>query len=391
MEKRMTKIALMENCGADFFYTRLAFAKYLKEKGFEPIAIVPKDDFVEKIENENVHVRTYTYERNSINILGFYKTLLNVIAILRDEKVDILHTFRLQPNVIGTIAGRVSKIPFILNHITGLGFAFSCTSFKYRVLRLILLFLYRLVSFFSKILICQNPEDINTFNRANLNFPMSKFRLVKGSGVSSSFYSELNLDYGIYNKITKELDIEEDQVVFTMVSRLLWQKGVREFVEAFKELNVKFPNIKCLIVGTIDDANPHSVTKQFIEENSDCVNFLGRRKDIKELLAISDVFVLPSYYREGLPRSILEAMAMKKPIITTTMPGCNLTVDDGVNGFLIKPKNQMELHMAMEKILIETCKLEYMGKNSRAKFLREFSTDIIFSEIVNIYLEALSL
>lgn len=385
MTERKVKIALMENFGSDFYYFRLALAKFLINKGFEVVAIVPNDDFSEIIRQTGIRVLTYEYERNNPSPLKTVKTFFSVKRILKGEKFDLLHTFRLQPNIIGTLAGAMCKIPIVFNHVTGLGFAFSSKSFKARIFQILILIIYRISFIFSKTIICQNPDDIETFGKSKLFFPMKKFILIKGSGVNAQNYSKGAVDKGILAKLKNELGIDDKAVVFTIITRLLWQKGIHELVEASRELKKEYPNLRCLIIGAGDEANPHSVNRAYREANSDAADFIGRRSEVRELLALSDVFVLPSYYREGVPRSVLEAMAMSKPIITTTMPGCNLTVENGWNGYLIEPQNKVQLREAMESFLTDFEKISRYGKNSRIKLENEFSDKIVFNKILESY------
>jgi glycosyltransferase involved in cell wall biosynthesis len=169
---------------------------------------------------------------------------------------------------------------------------------------------------------------------------------------------------------------------------LIWEKGIREMIEAFQSLKGRYPNIKLWFVGWADQDNPRHVDDTYIKsfEGDDTILFLGRKKDVKELLALSDVFLYPSYYREGIPRGILEALSMGLPVITAYMPGCNLTVEDGKNGYLILPKSADAVKEGTEKLLANR-NFTAMGRYSRKMAETRFSEAIIFSQIEKLYSE----
>ena len=176
-------------------------------------------------------------------------------------------------------------------------------------------------------------------------------------------------------------------MVLNFISRLVLQKGIYEVVAAVKNLAPEFPKMRLHVVGNIDKNSPESITQDFIDQHQDeNVNFLGRRKDIAELLAITDLYVFPSYYREGLPRTCLEALATGLPIITTDMPGCNLCIDEGLNGYLIEPKSIEKVENAIRRIC-EDNSIERMGLHSRKIAEERFQNKLVYQQIEAKYRE----
>lgn len=378
------RIALIENFGEDFYMFRVSLAKFLISQGYDVIAIVPKDEYAVRIKEAGIQIETYNLDRNSINPIRITRSLLSLRNIIRNREIDIVHTFRLQPNIMGTLAAKLAKVKFIVNHITGLGIAFSSGTLRSKFFMFTTIVLYKFVFSLTSCVIFQNPDDIKTFRKFIL-CNRKKIQLIKGSGINCYKYSPWSFNRSEVDKITAELNINSDHLVFTMISRLIWHKGINEFVMAAKTLNMKYSHLKFLVVGGKDDANPQSIEDKYIKLHNTDVIFLGKRSEIKSILYLSDVYVLPSFYREGIPRTILEAMAMAKPIVTTTMPGCNLTVEQNRNGFLIKPKDTNELVSSLEKFIKNRDLINQFGNYSRQKAIKDFSENVIFSQISELY------
>ena len=378
------KIALVENFGSDFFKARLRYAKFLKEKGEDVFVIVPDDGFVSQLESEGIKVIAVGSNIRGKNLKNKFDYAKKLKQIFKEQHFDLIHFYRLQPNIIGTfVAGLYTKAK-VINHITGLGKSFTDKSFTNIFFQFIIKNLYRLNSFlFKPQTIFQNNEDIY-----DLGFK-TRAHCIKGSAVNEDeFYkgylsnNELDL-----KKIKSLLNINKEDKVFIFVSRLLKEKGVLELINGAIKANYKCNTpFVLLIIGWSDEQNPSSVSFQVIENymrEHSFIKFLGKRSDINNLLAISDVAILPTYYREGTPRFLLESMAMSKPIITTDMPGCNHLIPSGNNGILIPPKNTEAITNSMIDILGKD--LEVLGNNSYNLYHNNFSEKIVYNSIYNIY------
>ena len=384
------KIALVENFGADFLGARLRLAIYLQNQGFIITAIIPKDGHREIIESKGIRVIEVGANIRAKGIrvkLNFAKQLK---SILIEENFDIVHFFRLQPNIIGTFVAGLFTSSKIVNHVTGLGVAFTSKSLKNRILQSIIRFFYKTNHyFFRPYIIYQNYQDafdLGIHKRSICIF---------GSAVNETRFdlSKVLSNKPTIEKLKSDLKIETGARVFLFVSRLLKEKGVLELIEAFRniEKEVNEP-IKLLIVGWSDPENPSAVKTNELKDlikDIDSISFLGKRSDIEFLLGISQVSILPTYYREGTPRFLLESMLMNNAIITTDMPGCNHLIFNDENGILIEPQNTKVLENSIKNILKKDIKI--MGQKSNKLYHQKFSEKIVYSEIENLYKSILQL
>lgn len=370
------KVLLIENSSSDFFKSRLQFANHLQKKGYEVFALVPHSESF-NLSDCTIKMFNYHLNRNNNNFISSIKNILYFKKIIKENNIDIIHSFRFQPNFLNVFANYFNKKIIIL-HITGLGIAFSSRGWYYRIIQFISQLIFQIKLFRANKVIVQNPDDKDDilFSRLWKN----KIEIIKGSGVDINLFNSDS-----YNKsiLRSKFNILNNHVVFVCVTRLIWEKGISEMITAVKKINNH--KIKLFIIGSPDFDNPRHVSQTFIDKfNSDAnISFLGRKDNIEELLSASDVFIYPSYYREGIPRGILEALSMSLPIITSNTPGCRLTVVEGKNGYLVRPKSEEDLIFAIKKILNND--LIKMGRYSRMLAENEFQNEIIFKQIEEIY------
>jgi glycosyltransferase involved in cell wall biosynthesis len=291
----------------------------------------------------------------------------------------------MQPNIIGTFIAGLYTNSKIVNHVTGLGIIFTKKSFKHYLQKLFVQFCFKVNSYlFSPYIIFQNEQDISDLGLFKNSV------VIKGSAVNESVFNHHIIDsrrkniINLYQELGNNI---KETVVFLFVSRLLREKGVIEliqgFIEAQKETDTE---IFLLVVGWSDNNNPSSVKPTEIEshiKNQKNIKFLGKRSDIDLLIGISDVCVLPTYYREGTPRFLLESMAVGRAIITTNMPGCNHLIPSGNNGELIKSKSAEEVKDAILRILNKN--LINLGENSRSLYHERFSENIVYPKVLQLY------
>ncbi|HIL33788.1 MAG TPA: glycosyltransferase family 1 protein [Nitrospiria bacterium] len=377
------RIAYLSHLDLNLFLFRLSWMKALIKEGHQVYVIVPEGNYFEKFLGHGIKPIPYKIHRGGLNPFAEIVTIWNLYRIFKREKLDLLHTFTIKPNIYGALSGKLAGTPFIINHVTGLGYVYTENSFRAKVLRLISTILYWGSFKLVNRVIFQNPDDLEGLKCL---IDAHKAVIVKGTGVNVNDFSPQNEVTSKINKLREELPIKKNTIVITLIARLLWHKGIREFVGAGDLLTKRYKNLLFLVVGWIDSENPAAVTKTFIDEarRNLSIRFLGGREDIKEILGVTDIYVLPSY-REGTPRTVLEAMAMGKPIITTDAPGCRQTVEDGVNGLLIPVKDSRSLCSTMEKLIIDKELRERMGKAGREKVIREFSDEVVIDQILSVY------
>lgn len=380
------KIALFYNIGSDFYNNRVHYAYYLQEMGYDVSAIVPDDGFKEKIENLGIKVFTFGLDRNSLNPLKVLKTFKSLRRHFAEENYDILHTFRLQPNILGPLAVGKGGVSKIVCHVTGLGILFSGNNYKHKFLRQFVLFFYYFAFRNVDHVIVQNTDDFDYLKR-KIRGLSPRIELIKGSGINPDRYNSKLISAEDKENLLSDLKITSDSFVVTFVSRMLWYKGVNEIVESAKLVCENIKNVVFLMVGDFDEFNPNSIDSNFVKKhnNQNGMYFLGGRKDVMQILSISSLFIFPSYYREGIPRSVLEAMAMELPIVTTNYVGCKHTVEENVNGKLIPVRNSEALANAILYYANNRSEARICGLRSREKLLQEFSESIVFKQFESLY------
>jgi N,N'-diacetylbacillosaminyl-diphospho-undecaprenol alpha-1,3-N-acetylgalactosaminyltransferase len=382
------KISIISNTDFFIWNYRKGLLKSLKERGHEVIAISPKGDYVRLIENLGIVHIPITIESKGMNPLKDLKILLDLYKIFKRKKFDLIHTFTIKPNIYGAISGRLKSVPVIVSSIVGLGYVFSGSqsNLKMRAVNIITRLLYKIAFRYSNCVLFQNQYDLGFFTLQRL-VDKRKTQIIKSSGVNLMEYSVSGTNSLTTDRLRKELMIDGNKVVITMVSRLMWEKGVREFIEAAKIIKSRYPEAFFLLVGGIDKENPSAISEKYLNEaeHEGYIKWLGHRNDVVNLLAISDIVTLPSYYREGVPKVILEAMAMEKPIVTTDNIGCKETVEEGKNGFLVPVKDPVALSDGIEKLILDKKMRTEFGKYSRLKVEREFDEKDVIEKTIRIY------
>lgn len=385
----MLKIALVSNTDFNLYNFRMGIVEGFLEKGYKVYIVCPYGKYVEKLKNKGVKYSPIDVDRKGTNPIKDLKLLWQLYRIFKREKFDVVHNFTIKPNIYGNLAAKLAKIPVIINSVTGLGYVFTGKGLKNNVLKWIVVNLYKIAFKFSNKVIFQNMDDLELFKKYKI-IDGNRSVLIKSSGINIEKFSPQNVDKVRIENLYDELGISRHRppIIITLIARLIWHKGIREFVEAAKILKKKYSDVLFLLVGPIDTGNPAAVSKDYIEETGKegFIKYIGRREDIRETLYISDVVTLPSY-REGIPKALLEAMSMEKPIITTDTTGCREVVEEGKNGFSVPIKNAVALADAIERLINNEELRVRFGKYGREKVLREFDERIVVKKTIKVYEE----
>jgi N,N'-diacetylbacillosaminyl-diphospho-undecaprenol alpha-1,3-N-acetylgalactosaminyltransferase len=347
---------------------RLPIMQELVRQGHTVYAICPAGEISGSFCGHGVTHIPYEIERSSLNPLKELSAIRNIYCAIKPLELDILHTFTAKPNIYGTIAGRLAKVPRIINLVEGLGSFYLENDLKSRMIRIVIELLYTRIFKLSDTVMFVNQDDPAYLISKNIVSPEKVF-IIKGVGIDT--------------KEWKPLPKTDEWIRVTMIARALKHKGVEEYIEAATLLGKKYPDVSFQFVGSPDEGNEFSVTEAFMKSQTS-INYLGQQNNIRHILSQSDIFVLPSY-REGLPRTSMEALSMELPIVTTDVVGCRETVDEGVNGFLIPAKNALALADAIESLINNKDLRHRMGEKSRIKAMKEFDVDKIVDKHLEVY------
>jgi len=358
----MKKIAIVANSTWNIFNFRMALIQSLGNENYQVIIIAPPDQYTSQLN------RTLFYKYIPLpQLLPKSKNPFQDLLLIRElqeiykkEKPDLILHYTIKPNIYGSIAAQRVGIPSI-STLTGLGFMFINKTISTRWVKS----LYKVALKKNPFVAFHNVDDLNLFLDEKI-ISQKQATLIPGSGVDTNFFSP-------QSELT-----HKEKFIFLFVGRLLYDKGIREFIIAAQAVGQLDSNIEFWIVGSTDVQNPSAISSDEIKKwRSPQIQFFGSSNDVKSFYEKADVLVLPSY-REGLPRTIIEAMSMSKPIISTDAPGCKATVEEGKNGFLVPVKDAESLTEAMRKIIRMTNEeREKMGSESRAKAIHEFDIKII--------------
>ena len=368
------KIFLVSRCAWTLFNFRAGLMRKLIENGNTVIGGgAAGDGFEPKIEALGVKFNGLPVDKKGINPRADAKLFWTLYRWYREQQPDIVHHFTIKPVIYGSIAARMARIPKIVNTVTGLGYVF--TDEKITWLRRLVVGLYRISLKCADFTFFQNQDDLDFFLSRGL-VKKSRTALLPGSGVDCEHFSPM----------PGPNPLEKSQPTFLMVSRLLKDKGIYEFVEAARLVKEHYPKARFQLLGRRDVRNPNVVPESDLKswDNQGLVSCLGEVTDVRPVLAKSDVVVLPSY-REGIPRALLEAAAMAKPIITTDAVGCREVVDDEINGLLVPVKDAPALARAMERMINDPEMRKRMGKVGRKKVELEFDEKIVIQKILEVY------
>lgn len=363
------KIIMSINASWNIVNFRASLIRALQESGIDVVAVAPEDQWSAALAPLGVSYAPIAMDKSGASPTRDLQLLRDYGRILREVRPDAFLGFTAKPNIYGSLAAHRLSIP-VLNNISGLGTAFIKQSWLTPVVSN----LYRFALRKSHTIFFQNPDDRDLFVGKKL-VPGQRTRLLPGSGIDLEAYRP------------DPLSGAPTTTTFLLVARMLWDKGVGEFVEAARLVKREHPTARFQLLGFADADNRTAVSRDQLDAwvAEGLVEYLGATDDVRPFLRAADCVVLPSY-REGLPRSLLEAAAMGKPLIATDVPGCREIVSDGNNGFLCAARDPSSLATAIRKLLtLPTDARAEMGKKSREMVENRYDEKIVH----RIYLDAL--
>lgn len=364
------RIAMVANTAWYIANFRLRLAQALRAEGYEVIVIAPPDKHVDRIKSAGFRFIPLLMDNKGSNPIRDLGLFFKLLALLRRERPAVYLGYTVKPNVYGGLACRFLSIPSVHN-VAGLGMPFIKSNWLTRVVEV----LYRAGLRRASMVFFQNREDLGQFTLGRL-VPIERVDLLPGSGVDIEKFSP---DLSIVHN--------DHPFRFLLSGRLLWDKGVGEFVEAARKLRDKGVETEFQLLGFLDVQNRTAISRRDVEawEQEGIVRYLGTADDVRPFIGKSDCVVLPSYYREGVPRSLLEAASMAKPIITTDSVGCRDVVEDGVTGYLCRVRDSTDLADKMMRMLDLSEKHRInMGRLGREKMMREFDERIVIEKYLKV-------
>jgi len=326
--------------------------------------------------------RYYRMSRRLNPLLDMY-SLWRLVRLFHREQPTIVHTFDTKPAVWGRLAARLAGVPIVVGTLPGLGSLYTDPDWTGRLTRAIYQRLQTFVSRHTDLTLFQNADDAREFERRGV-VPRHSVAIVHGSGIRTDLFappkSRDNVGAG-----RAELGLPATGVVVVMVSRILRSKGVLEFAAAARQVRQAAPEVTFLLVGPTDLDSRDTLTAGELAEVRRSVLWVGLRNDVKDILALSDVFVFPSFYREGIPRALLEAASMALPLVAVDGPGSRDVVVDGVNGFLVPPRNAEAIRDAVLRLARDPALRSRFGERARQRAIAEFDVARVAERTCSLY------
>ena len=351
---------------------RMPWLKGTREAGFDVHVTTLTAGDGSRIEDAGFPYHSISKQRRSNNPLHELQLIARLYGLYCQLQPDIIHHITLRSILYGSIANLFLRKPQTVNGVTGLGYLFSSEDPTTRVLRKTVLLALRLLKQRDHIFLFQNPDDQTLFRRHHIANPSSSV-LIKGSGVDPEHFAPRPEPSG------------SPVVLFPV--RMLWDKGAQAFVDAARRLKADDVEARFIMVGTTDPDNPAGVSAEQLEkwEEQGIVEWWGYQDDMSEIFGRSHIVCLPSSYREGVPKVLIEAASSGRPIVTTDMPGCREIVRDGENGYLVPPRDGEAVARALKRLIGDSDLRRQMGARGRERVQKEFSVEHVVQSIVEVY------
>ena len=372
------RVGILSHSAMSVYYFRMPIARALKNDNHEVFLIVPKDEYYEKLKQSGFEIITYELQRSSLNPFVVFKNFLHLIRVLKSINLDLLQTSAHKSNTFGVIAAKFAKIKYIFALVEGLGSFYIDNDFKTKIIRANINLLYKISFKIANKFIFVNKSD-SLFMR-DLGLKEEKIKIIKSVGVNLKQFFPMKIQEQIKDDFFKKYNLSKKPIVL-MIARALWHKGVREFYESASILKNE---ANFIFVGGRDD-NKSCADLEFLE-NGD-VLYLGQRDDINFLINLCDIFVLPSY-KEGYPRTVLEAKACKKACVVSDCDGCIEAILNAYDGLYCKKKDSNDLAQKI-KWLIDDERLRFNLANNAFKEAIKLDEELVAKQYLQVYYESI--
>jgi len=365
----MARILILGSLAESLVIFRRCLLEKMIVDGHQVFACAPNASIEvrEQLSKMRVTYCDVNLQRTGINPFSDFVTLYKLIQLFKKVKPDIFLGYTIKPVIYGSLMARFCGVPKIYSMIEGVGYAFLGTGLKSKIIGVIASNLFRFALRFNEKVFFLNPDNLEMF--------LSKHLLRDEQAV---ILNGIGVDLDKFNVAPYPKSVS-----FLLVARLLRDKGVCEYADAARIIKQKYPQVKFRLVGFIDAGNPATISEEELDSwiNSGVIDYLGRLSDVRPAITESSVYVLPSYH-EGMPVTVMEAMAMGRPIITTDVPGCRETVRNGENGFLVPVRDVPSLVQAIESFIKYPSNIESMGKESRQIAVKKYDVHKINVQIM---------
>jgi glycosyltransferase involved in cell wall biosynthesis len=359
------RIFFVGNTAWSMYNFRLDVIKALWADGYEVSVIAPEDDWSSKLIKEGIHFIPIKMDNRGTSPLNDLKLFWHLTSLYRKHRPDIVFHYTIKPNIYGSIAAGAFRI-YNIACVTGAGSVFIEQTFLTKIVKRLFRFSFK----FSKQVWFLNDDDRDLFVTSGLVKPF-KCMILPSEGIDTKKFA------------AKSYSQKRNEVSFLFLGRLLWDKGIGEYINAARNVKKKHNHVRFKVLGFLDPSNPSAISQRQLEEwiEEGIIQYLGVSSDVREIVLDSDCVVLPSYYREGIPRSLLEAACLGKSVITTDIPGCREVIDDGITGYFCEPRNIIDLQEKMEKIInMDKETRIIMGQAGRTKVIKLYDMHIIIEK-----------
>jgi glycosyltransferase involved in cell wall biosynthesis len=371
------KILYVDNRVKYVLSHRIPWLEGAREAGFDVHVTTLTAGDGDAIEEAGFTYHPISDTRRSNNPLHELRLIARLYGLYRRLQPDLVHHITLRSILYGGLASLLVRESEIVNGVTGLGYLFSSTNLKVRLLRAAVLGALRVLGRSDHLYLFQNPDDERLFREHSIAGPSSS-RVIKGSGVDVDRFEARPEPSG--------------PPVVLFPARMLWHKGVQQFVDAARQIRADGTEARFVMVGDTDPDNPAGVSAEQLEawEEEGVIEWWGYQDDMVDVFARSHLVCLPSFYREGVPKVLIEAASCGRPIVTTDMPGCREIVRDGENGFLVPPQDSQAVAVALQQLIDAPERRRQMGKRGRALVKSEFSVEHVVQSTLEVYRQVLA-